>query len=91
MKMYVSSLPSKLIYVYIFDVCLQIIFLLLVSGNSECKGQHCCDFLNFIRRGNVGCISNLIQSVAELKLFKILKLTAKLLGIESICLVCIYN
>lgn len=34
MEMYVSSFPSKLIYVYIFDVCLQIIFLLLVGTQN---------------------------------------------------------
>lgn len=74
-------------YFYIFDECLQIIFF-TASGSSGCKDQHCCDFLYYIRKGNMDCISLIRYKLCcRIKALEILKAEAKPLGIESICLV----
>lgn len=85
--MYVIAFPGKILYFYIFDKYLQIIFI-TVSGSLEYKGQHCCDFLCYIWRGNMGCISlSRHKLCCRIKALEILKAEAKPLGIESICLV----
>lgn len=65
MKAYVSSFPSKAMYMYILEVCLQIIVLLVV-GTYNVKVSVA---VTFKWRGNKGCLSLIRYSVVELKLF----------------------
>lgn len=58
MKTYVSSFPSKVMYMCILDVCLQVIFLLVV-GTYNVKVSIA---VTFKWRGNKGCISSQIQT-----------------------------